>query len=240
MSGLQYKRILLKISGEGFCHQSGFGLEGEALEGLAGQINDLVQMGVQTAVVVGAGNFIRGATLSSQTSVHRVTADQMGMLATVINAIALQDVLESQGMPTRVLSALSITAICEPFIRRRAIKHLESDRVVVLAGGTGNPFFTTDTCAALRASELAANVLIKATKVDGVYSTDPKKDPTAQFFKKLTFSEVLEKNLRVMDHSAISLCRENHIDIVVCNLLQSGTIAQVVQGEKVGTIISDS
>jgi len=240
MAELKYKRILLKISGEGFCNQSGFGLDGEALEGLAGQINELQQMSVQLAIVVGAGNFVRGVTLSSQTSVHRITGDQMGMLATVINAIALQDVLESLGTPTRVLSALSITAICEPFIRRRAIRHLESGRVIILAGGTGNPFFTTDTCAALRASELATDVLIKATKVDGVYSADPVKDPAARFFERLTFAEVLEKELQVIDRSAVSLCRENHIDIVVCNLLKSGTIGRVVRGEKAGTIISDS
>jgi len=164
----------------------------------------------------------------------------MGMLATVINAIALQDVMESLGTPTRVLSAISITSICEPFIRRRAIKHLESGRVTILAGGTGNPFFTTDTCAALRASELGADVLIKATKVDGVYAADPVKEPEARFFDRLRYSEMLEKQLKVMDHSAVSLCRENHIDIVVCNLLKSGTIAQVVRGEKVGTVISDS
>jgi len=240
MAELKYKRILLKVSGEGFCNQSGFGLDGEALECLAGQINELQQMSVQLAIVVGAGNFVRGVTLSSQTSVHRITGDQMGMLATVINAIALQDVLESLGTPTRVRSALSITAICEPFIRRRAIKHIESGRVIVLAGGTGNPFFTTDTCAALRASELAADVLIKATKVDGVYSADPVKDPDARFLEKLTFAEVLEKELQVMDHSAVSLCRENQIDIIVCNLLKSGTIGRVVRGEKAGTIISDT
>lgn len=240
MAELKYKRILLKISGEGFCNQSGFGLDGKALEELAGQINQLSQMGVQCAIVVGAGNFVRGATLSSQSSVHRVTADQIGMLATVINSIALQDVLESLGTPTRVLSAISITSICEPFIRRRAIKHLESGRVVVLAGGTGNPFFTTDTCAALRASELAADVLIKATKVDGVYSSDPVKDTSAQLFETLTFSDVLEKDLRVMDHSAITLCQENHIDIVVCNLLKRGTITRVVRGESTGTVISSA
>lgn len=240
MAELKYKRILLKISGEGFCDQSGFGLDGKAIQDLAAQINELTKMGVQSAVVVGAGNFVRGVTLSRQASVHRVTGDQMGMLATVINAIALQDVLESLGTPTRVLSAISITAICEPFIRRRALKHLESGRIVVLAGGTGNPFFTTDTCAALRASELAADVLIKATKVDGVYSADPVKDPRARLFEKLTFGEVLEKNLQVMDHSAVSLCRENHINIVVCNLRKSGTIAQVARGEKVGTIIRDT
>lgn len=238
MAELKYKRILLKISGEGFCNQQGgFGLDGKALAELAGQIRELSKTGVQTAIVVGAGNFVRGATVSRQSSIHRVTADQMGMLATVINSIALQDVLESLGTPTRVLSAVSITAICEPFIRRRAIKHLESGRVVVLAGGTGNPFFTTDTCAALRASELGADVLIKATKVDGVYSSDPVQDSTARFFESLTFSEVLENDLRIMDHSAVSLCRDNHIDIVVCNLLKPGTITRVVQGETAGTVI---
>ena len=238
MAELKYKRMLLKISGEGFCKAGGFGLDGEALTGIAAQINQLRDMGVQPAVVVGAGNFVRGATLSSQANIHRVTADQMGMLATVINALALQDVLESSGTPTRVMSAIEVSAVCEPFIRRRAIKHLENGRVVVLAAGTGNPFFTTDTCAALRASEIQAEVLIKATKVDGVYSADPVKDAEAKLYNRISYSDVLDMDLRVMDHSAVSLCKENDIDIIVCSLLESGTMARVACGEKVGTLIT--
>ncbi|MBN2376917.1 MAG: UMP kinase [Sedimentisphaerales bacterium] len=238
MAELKYKRMLLKISGEGFCKTGGFGLDGEALTGIAGQINQLRDMGVEPAVVVGAGNLVRGATLSSQANIHRVTADQMGMLATVINALALQDVLEAGGTPTRVMSAIEVAAVCEPFIRRRAIKHLENGRVVVLAAGTGNPFFTTDTCAALRASEVQAEVLIKATKVDGVYSADPVQDASAQLYDRLSYVDVLNMNLRVMDHSAISLCKENDIDVIVCSLLESGTMARVACGEKVGTLIT--
>jgi len=238
MAELRYKRVLLKISGEGLCRPDGFGIDGDALEQTAAQLSELRQMGVEPAVVVGAGNFIRGARLSSQTSVHRVTADQMGMLATVINAIALQDVLESQGTPTRVLSAYAVSAVCEPFVRRRAIRHLEKGRVVIFAGGTGNPFFTTDTCAALRACEVQAEVLIKATKVDGVYSADPVQDRSAVKFDRLRYREVLDKDLRVMDHPAITMCRDNAIDILVCNLMKAGTVARAACGEQVGTIIS--
>ena len=238
MAKLKYKRVLLKISGEGLCRRDGFGIDGEALEQTAAQLTELRQMGVEPAVVVGAGNFIRGARLSSRTSVHRVTADQMGMLATVINAIALQDVLESQGTPSRVLSAYAVSAVCEPFVRRRAVRHLEKGRVVILAGGTGNPFFTTDTCAALRACEIQAEVLIKATKVDGVYSADPVHDPTAVKYERLTYRAVLDQDLRIMDHSAISMCCDNNIDILVCNLMKPGMVARAACGEQVGTIIS--
>lgn len=238
MAKLKYKRMLLKISGEGFCASGGFGLDGQALKTIAAQIGDLLSMGVEPAVVVGAGNFVRGVDLSSQTDIHRVTADQIGMLATVINAIALQDVLESLGTPTRVMSAIDVAAICEPFIRRRAIKHLENGRVVVLAAGTGNPFFTTDTCAALRASEIQAEVLVKATKVDGVYTADPEKITDAQLYEQLSYDQVLQQKLRVMDHSAISLCQENNVDIIVCNLMKSGQVARVARGDKIGTLIS--
>ena len=194
MAEIKYKRMLLKVSGEGLCGPGG-GLGGNEINSLAQQIHQLHQMGVQPAVVVGGGNLVRGAQLSSQISIHRVTGDQMGMLATVINAIALQDVLEEKGSPTRVLSAIGIEAICEPFIRRRAIRHLEKGRVIILAGGTGNPFCTTDTCAALRASELQSELLVKATKVDGVYSADPIKDPNAKLYKKLTYEQVLADKL---------------------------------------------
>lgn len=240
MADLKYGRILLKISGEGLSGTGGTGLSSTDLEHTAAQITELFQMGVQVGVVIGAGNLVRGATLSKTVGLHRVTADQMGMLATVINALALQDVLETQGTPTRVLSAIGITALCEPFIRRRALKHLENGRVIVLAGGTGNPFFTTDTCAALRAAEIQANVLVKATKVDGVYSEDPAKNPQAIFYDKLTFDDVLRQHLAVMDQSAVAMCRENNIDIIVCNLMKGGAIAKIARGELVGTLVTQA
>jgi len=238
MANLKYHRVLLKISGEGLCDTGGYGFSTVALQTIAGQIHELREMGAQPAIVIGAGNILRGANLSSEIGIHRVTGDQMGMLATVMNAIALQDVLEAAGTPTRVLSAINVSQICEPFIRRRAIKHLEVGRAIILAGGTGNPFFTTDTCAALRASEIQADVLIKATKVDGVYSADPVKEPDANLYDRLTYEDVLAQNLKVMDHPAITLCRENSIDIIVCNLRREGTMARVVRGETVGTTIT--
>src|ERR1700750_2544112 len=179
-----YKRVLLKISGEGFSHEGGFGIEAPDLENIARQCVDVAKMGVQLAIVVGGGNFIRGATFSEKGHIPRATADYMGMLATVLNALALQETMEKFGQPTRVLSAISVYSVCEPFIRRRAVRHLEKGRVVILAAGTGNPFFTTDTCAALRATELSVDVLLKATKVDGIYSADPKKDKTATMYKQ--------------------------------------------------------
>lgn len=238
MAQLTYKRMVLKVSGEGFCGPDGFGLDGAKLETVARQIKELRDMGVEPAIVVGGGNLVRGATLSKQGCVHRVTGDQMGMLATVINAIALQDALETLGTPTRVMSAVGVTAICEGFIRRRAIRHLEKGRVIILAGGTGNPFFTTDTCAALRASEIQAQVLIKATKVDGVYSADPVREPDATIYDRLSYDEMLSRNLAVMDRSAVALCQDNHIDIIVCNLLKEGCVSRVARGERLGTVIS--
>jgi uridylate kinase len=189
------------------------------------------------AVVVGAGNFIRGEAFSKKSRIPRNTADYMGMLATIINACALQETLEALGQTTRVLSAIEVAALCEPFIRRRAVNHLEQGRVAILAGGTGNPFFTTDTCAALRAAELNADLLVKATKVEGVYSDDPMKNPEAKLFDEMTYLEVLEKNLRVMDHAAISLCHENKIPIVVLNIFKKGNITKALCGERVGTLI---
>jgi uridylate kinase len=232
-----YKRILLKISGEGFCHEGGFGIDATELENIARQISDVAKMGVQMAVVVGGGNFIRGATFSEQGHIPRSTADYMGMLATVLNALALQEMLEKMGQPTRVQSAIGIYSVCEPFIRRRAIRHLEKARVVILAAGTGNPFFTTDTCAALRATELQADVLLKATKVDGIYSADPKKDPTAKRYETITYEQVLKEKLRVMDLTAITLCMERKIPLVVFDMKVSGNIARVVRGELIGTTI---
>src|SRR5215203_3790378 len=209
MSEPRFKRILLKISGEGLCHEGGFGLEASALQGISEQIAEVARTGVQVAVVVGGGNYVRGETLAAAGHIQRATADYMGMLATVMNAIALQDMLETVGQPTRVASALTVSQVCEPFIRRRVIRHLEKGRVVVLAAGTGNPFFTTDTCAALRATELGVDVLLKATKVDGVYTADPKKDPTATRYDVLTFKEAINKNLRVMDMTALAMCSEH-------------------------------
>jgi uridylate kinase len=238
MSELKYKRVLLKLSGESFCKAGGFGIDGVQLESIAERIMQVHKLGVQVAVVVGGGNFLRGETFSKKSHIPRHTADYMGMLATVINACALQETLEGLGQPTRVLSAIEVSAICEPFIRRKAIKHLEEGRVAILAGGTGNPFFSTDTCAALRASELDANVIIKATKVDGVYDDDPIKNPDAKLFDKISYQDILNKNLRVMDHAAISLCSENKIPIIVLNILQTGNITKALRGEKIGTVIS--
>jgi len=240
MSDARFKRILLKISGEGLCREGGFGLETTELVAMAEQIAAVARSGVEVAVVVGGGNFIRGETLSGGGDggrIQRATADYMGMLGTVINAMALQDVLESVGQPTRVASALTVAQVCEPFIRRRVIRHLEKGRVVILAAGIGNPFFTTDTCAALRATELHADVLMKATKVEGVYDSDPKKNPQAKLYRRLTYRQVLADNLRVMDLTAISLAQERKIPILVFNLKKSGNIARAVAGEEIGTLI---
>lgn len=238
MAQSKYHRVLLKLSGESFCRPGQFGIDGHALESIAERIADICKIGPQVAVVVGAGNFLRGESFARTSHIPRNTADYMGMLATIINACALQEVLEKQGQPTRVLSAIEVAAMCEPFIRRRAIRHLEQGRVAILAGGTGNPFFTTDTCAALRASELDANLLVKATKVEGVYSDDPRKNPNAQLFEELSYDEVLSRNLRIMDHAAISLCRENNIPIVVLNIFEKGNIAKALCDERVGTRIA--
>ena len=232
-----YKRVLLKISGEGFCPEGGFGIEGDELNDIARECVDVCKSGVQLAVVVGGGNFIRGATFSEEGNIPRATADYMGMLATVLNAVALQETMEKFGQPTRVQSAISVHSVSEPFIRRRAVRHLEKGRVVILAAGTGNPFFTTDTCAALRATELSADVLLKATKVDGIYSADPKKDPSAKLYRDISYEQVHREQLRVMDLTAITLCMEQKIPLVVFNLKRPGNILRVVRGEPVGTKI---
>src|SRR3954452_13426197 len=208
-----YKRVLLKISGEGFCHEGGFGIEAEQLEDIARQCVQVAKMGVELAVVVGGGNFIRGATFSAEGNIPRATADYMGMLATVLNAVALQETMEAMGQPTRVMSAISVYSVAEPFIRRRAVRHLEKGRAVILAAGTGNPFFTTDTCAALRATELEADVLLKATKVDGIYSADPKKDKSATLYHDLSYEKVHQDQLRVMDLTAITLAMERKLPL---------------------------
>lgn len=237
MAKCEYNRILLKLSGQSFCQPGGFGIDGPQLNSIARRIRDICKLGPQVAVVVGAGNFLRGQTFSETSHIPRNTADYMGMLATIINACALQETLEKLGQPTRVLSAIEVAAICEPFIRRRALRHLEQGRAIILAGGTGNPFFTTDSCAALRASELEADLLIKATTVDGVYSDDPEKNPDAQLFEKLSYEDVIRKNLRIMDHSAISLCMDNKIPIVVLNIFKEGNITKAICGQQVGTLI---
>jgi uridylate kinase len=236
----QYKRVLLKISGEGFCEEDGFGIDPGELDNIAQQCVDVARMGVELAIVVGGGNFIRGATFAETGRIPRATADYMGMLATVLNALALQETMEVMGQPTRVMSAISVHSVCEPFIRRRAVRHLEKGRTVILAAGTGNPFFTTDTCAALRATEIQAQILLKATKVDGVYTADPKKDPSAKLYHRVTYQQVLAEQLRVMDHTAITLSMERKIPLVVFNLKIPGNIARVVCGQDVGTKISPS
>ncbi|MBW8000543.1 MAG: UMP kinase [Planctomycetes bacterium] len=237
MAESKYKRVLLKLSGESFCKPGEFGIDGEKLKSIARTIMQLCKQGPEVAIVVGAGNILRGKKFSTDIEIPRNTADYMGMLATIINACALQETLEKLGQPTRVLSAIEVSAICEKFIRRKTLKHLERGRVTILAGGTGNPFFTTDTCAALRASELDVDLLIKATKVEGVYSSDPNKDSNAELFKQITYEDVLKKNLKIMDHSAISLCRENKIPIIVLNIFESDNIAKAIRGEEVGTLI---
>ena len=237
--GPVYKRVLLKISGEGFCPEGSSGIEHSELESIARECADVAKTGVQLAVVVGGGNFIRGATFSGKSSyIPRATADYMGMLATVLNAVALQETMEKMGQPTRVMSAISVYSVCEPFIRRRAVRHLEKGRAIILAAGTGNPFFTTDTSAALRATEIQADVLLKATKVDGIYSADPKKDPSARLYDNITYEQVHRDQLGVMDLTAITLAMERKLPLVVFNLKTPGNIARVIRGEKVGTKIT--
>jgi uridylate kinase len=230
-----YKRVLLKISGEGFSQEGGFGIDANELENIAKQCVEVAKMGVQLSVVVGGGNFIRGATFAEDGHIERATADYMGMLATIINALALQETMESLGQPTRVLSAISVYSVCEPFIRRRAVRHLEKGRAIILAAGTGNPFFTTDTCAALRATELNVDVLLKATKVDGIYDSDPKKNPSAKRYEQITYEQVHNDKLRVMDLTAVTLAMERKIPVIVFSLKKPGNIIAAIRGENVGT-----
>ena len=237
MAELKYRRVLLKISGEGLCNPGSTGIDGERLSRLAKEIKLVVDLGVQLCVVVGGGNIVRGRVIAQDSAIEEVTGHYMGMLATVINALAIQDTLESLGVPTRVQSAVAVDRVCEKFIRRRAVRHLEKDRVVIFAGGTGNPFVTTDTGAALRAAEIAADVLLKATKVDGVYTADPVTDPSATRIDKLTYNEVIDQRLGVMDVSAVDLCQRNGIPIIVLDLNTPGNMKAVVGGAGVGTII---
>ncbi|MBG0776238.1 MAG: UMP kinase [Desulfovibrionaceae bacterium] len=236
MSDLRFKRILLKLSGEALAGDQKFGIEPEAVSTFCKEIAEVVNMGVEVALVIGGGNIFRGISASAQ-GMDRASADYMGMLATVLNAIGVQDQLEKQGCATRVMSAITMREVCEPYIRRRAIRHLEKGRVVICAAGTGNPFFTTDTAAALRAMELKTNAILKATKVDGVYDKDPLLHPDAVMFKHLTYIETLQRRLKVMDSTAISLAMDNNLPIAVFNIFKTGNIKRVVSGEDVGTIV---
>jgi uridylate kinase len=234
----KYRRILLKLSGEALMGERSFGLDPAVVRRLAGEVKDLVDSGLQVAMVIGGGNLFRGLQAAGQ-GIDRVTGDYMGMLATVINSLALQDALEKAGTHTRILSAIEIREVAEPYIRRRAIRHLEKGRAIIIAAGTGNPYFTTDTAAALRATEIRADVLLKATQVDGVYSADPKKTQDATRFETITYQQVLEKGLRVMDAAAISLCRENRMPIVVFSLTAPGNIRKAAAGEPIGTLVKE-
>jgi uridylate kinase len=231
------RRILLKISGESLCKEGGFGIDPKQVLDLAGQIEAGLAGGeTQLSMVVGGGNFIRGEHIAGQ-GIDRVTGDNMGMLATIMNALALQSALEAQGVETRVQSAIQVNDVAEPFIRRRALRHLEKGRVVILAGGTGNPYFTTDTTAALRALQIGASTLLKGTKVKGVYSADPIHHPDAEFYERLTFIEVLEKRLKVMDSTAISLCMDNKLPILVFSMREPGNVVRALRGERLGTLV---
>ena len=236
-STAKYKRIVLKLSGEALQGKLGFGIDSAVLSDLARQIKELKELGVQVTVVVGGGNIFRGLTTASATGMERATADYMGMLATAINGLALQDVLERAGVPTRVQTAIEMAKVAEPYIRRRAIRHLEKGRVVIFVGGIGSPFFTTDTTAALRAMEIGADVVLKATNVDGVYSDDPAVNRQAKKFTTLTFFDVLKKKLQVMDATAVSLCMNGNVPIIVFNLHRAGNIKRAVCGETVGTLV---
>ena len=233
-----YSRILLKLSGEALLGAHDYGVDPLVIKRIAADIRQVVDMGVQVGLVIGGGNIFRGAGLA-EAGMDRVTGDHMGMLATVINALAMQDALEGQGVYARVMSALTIHEVCEDYIRRRAIRHLEKGRVVIFAAGTGNPFFTTDTAASLRAIEIGADVLLKATKVDGVYSADPMTHPNAEFFDALSFERVLVDNLKVMDATAIVMCRDNDLPLRVFNLNHPGALIRLVRGEAVGTAVTN-
>jgi uridylate kinase len=236
-SKTRYRRILLKLSGEALMGDGKYGISPAILTRIASEVKDVVASGVQIAIVIGGGNIFRGVAGSTQ-GMDRASADYMGMLATVINGLALQDALEKQGVYTRVQSAIKMEQIAEPYIRRRAVRHLEKGRVVIFAGGTGNPYFTTDTAASLRAMEINAEVILKATKVDGVYSADPKLDPSARRFKSLTYMHVLQNNLNVMDSTAISLCKDNNLPIIIFDLTAQGNIWRAIQGSgDFGTLV---
>ncbi|MEC7518886.1 MAG: UMP kinase [Myxococcota bacterium] len=235
---LRIRRLMLKLSGEALCGDTGYGVDPDTLRSISGEIAEVRALGAQMALVIGGGNIFRGLRGSAQ-GMDRASADYMGMLATVINALALQDALEKLKVPTRVLSALEIRQVAEPYIRRRAMRHLEKGRVVIFAAGTGNPFFSTDTAAALRAMEIGAEVLVKATKVDGVYDKDPEKHDDAELMRRISYDRVLADRLAVMDSTAITLCRDNRLPIRVCSLKRRGTVKRVVLGEDVGTLVQE-
>jgi uridylate kinase len=232
-----YRRVVLKLSGEALAGSLGYGIDPPVLERMAAEVRDVTTLGVEIAIVIGGGNIFRGIAASAG-GMDRSTADYMGMLATVINALALQDALEKVGLQTRVLSAIEMRAVAEPYIRRRAIRHLEKGRVVIFAAGTGNPFFTTDTAGALRAVEIGADAIMKATKVDGIYSADPQRDTRAERLARVTYIDVLNRGLQVMDSAAISLCMDNKLPIIVFDLTRAGNIKRIVLGEPVGSIVS--
>jgi uridylate kinase len=234
----KYRRVVIKLSGEGLAGDLGYGIAPAVIREVAEEIREVHGLGVQIAIVIGGGNIIRGVSAASE-GMDRATADYMGMMAGVINGVALQDALEKQDVPTRVLSALTIQEVAEPYIRRRAIRHLEKGRIVIFAAGTGNPYFTTDTAAALRAAEVHADLIMKATKVDGVYDADPHKEATAQRFERLSYEDAIQRNLQFMDQTAIQLCRQNGVPIVVFDMTVRGNILKVVSGETVGTLVSD-
>jgi uridylate kinase len=239
MAQPKFERVLIKLSGEALQGQQGYGIQPETLDLIADEIAELCDLGIQIGIVIGGGNIFRGVA-GSTAGMDRASADYMGMLATVINCLALQDAIEKLGVPTRVQTALEIKEVAEPYIRRRAMRHLEKGRVVIFGAGTGNPYFTTDTAAALRAREMRAEVILKATKVEGVYDSDPNENDDAQMFERLTYLDVLSKNLRVMDSTAISLCMDNSLPIIVFNLRHRGNMKKVILGEKIGTLIVDS
>jgi uridylate kinase len=237
MAQRHYQRVLLKLSGEALAGDRGFGIEPSVVDRLTEEIKAVYEMGISLGVVIGGGNIVRGANASRQ-GMDRVQADYMGMLATVINALAVQDLLESKGVDTRVMTAIHMEEIAEPYIRRRAMRHIEKGRVVLFAGGTGNPYFSTDTAAVLRAIEMEADVVIKATKVQGVYTADPVTNPSAEFIPSITFQEVMTRDLAVMDAAAVALCKENHLPIIVLNLEERGAVTSAVRGERIGTLVS--
>jgi uridylate kinase len=233
---LRYRRILLKVSGESLAGEGGYGIDAAVLESFAEEIREAHELGAEIALVVGGGNIFRGLSAAAS-SMDRVQADYMGMLATVINSMALQDALERKGIYTRLLTAIKMEQIAEPFIRRRAVRHLEKGRVVIFGAGTGNPYFTTDTAASLRAIEIEADVIVKGTRVEGVYDSDPEKNPDAQFFPRISYFDVIRKNLRVMDMTAITLCRENTLPIVVMNMNVNGNFTRLLKGDAIGTLV---
>lgn len=233
---LKYRRVLLKLSGEALMGDKGFGIDAKVIDQVAADVKELAERGAEVALVIGGGNIFRGVSLASS-GMDRATADQMGMLATVINALSLQDALERHALKVRVMSALSIHSVCEDYIRRRAIRHLEKGRVVIFAAGTGNPFFTTDSAASLRAIEIKADLLIKATKVDGIYSADPVKDPSAERYERLTYDETLDRRLMVMDATAIVLCRDHRVPIRVYDMNRRGALLRILQGEHEGSLV---